>query len=411
MATPQDEAGAVLSDRTRAVLANGASGLSDALITHHHKIPFPSTDTASGILDIASIDPDVTNDALPGISSATIYSDSPVGLSHTGQKIGIAQDLSCEIKIEGRDDPISILELARRNDVDGLEHVGLTAAEISHLIQEVAKIAPRIPDVIDGSMKQVYFEAGDQAVLVTPVYPVKFTTELNSRLRRLATEIRAEADDPDNTGIRRRSPRRVGQPVGGANPQNAGYLVSKGSESTRRYAIPILVFTPPSDSSSDATRLLRRLIARGSFAKMGVIDDADLALYGRRSAFASDLSSHRNAETGHASEIVDAFLAPLVDLSPQICGLPPDIWRDPSWEQIPHCERALLDPRLGKLDAARLARHFADHLSNRIRVLLTPRGQSAEHASTNSGFSLSARSKTALEDAFVMALIDISKRS
>ena len=382
-----------LSQKTRALLAKGVEGVRAALVTHHHKIPFTSVNATLGLLDTWAIDRAGSNSLVPGITSAAIHSDSPLGLSFAGQDIAIAQDLCCEIRLPGHAHPVSLLELARRGDADSLASFGLTPEEIAALISAVTDVRSQAPGSVDSGMKQVYFEAGADAVLVTPVYPIKFAAELNSRLRQRDAD--RKKTDKEASGRKLRI-RRIMQPVGGANPQNVGYLVAKTSDSTVRGTIPLLAFTPPADRAGENTRLLRKIIALGAYGKAIPLDTESLALYGRRAALANNLAIHRDAEADHAADIAQEFLTPLSALRPIIAALDTGVWKDPAWSRIDPAERRLLDPRLGILDARLAARACAARVRDRIA-----RQMNRARVEAGQKFSLPARSFAALEDAFI----------
>ncbi|MFP5514820.1 MAG: hypothetical protein ACLGJC_17260 [Alphaproteobacteria bacterium] len=406
-----------ISPRTRALLGapDAAQQLSDALVTHHHKLPQTSVPDSQAIKDLGSIGRSLDNGV--GVCSATIASEDAFSATYGGADIAIGQDLC----VNPNETTPSLLRLARGGSDDDLLARGLTEDMIPPLRTAVGSNMNRYPNAVARQQSQVYFEAGDDCVLVTPVYPVKFAHELNHRLQQRRTAYQALRNEhhtqrgPEGTAARRpgtgfgsvpRLPPAGSFSVGGANPQNVGAIINKNSATTRRSGVPVLLVRQPRDLSRPIDKVLRKLRAAGRYASVAELPEDALLTYGWRAARGIALATHRNAEASQASELARFFLEMRMRITPVLLSFDPSFWSDGGWNRVAPIERAFLDPRQGELDIAALTRVFARSVAARIETSIN-RASATRHADTDENqprFLMPDRSVKALEDAFCLAL-------
>lgn len=394
-----------ISPRTRTLLCapNATPQLSNALITHHHKLPQTSVPDSQSIKDLGSISRSLDNGI--GVCSATIDSEDVFSTTWGGPAIAIGQDLCVN-----PDETIpSLLRLARDGRDDALLARGLTEDMASSLRVAVGSNMSRHPITVARQQSQVYFEAGDDCVLVTPVYPVKFAHELNRRLQqrqaayKALEKARSSGTSPDALP---RLPSNGLFSVGGANPQNVGAIINKNSVATRRGGVPILFVRQPRDRQDPIAKVLQRLRASGRYASVAELPKDALLTYGWRAARGIALATHRNAEAAQANELARSFLEMRERITPVLLSFAPSFWADGGWDRVAPDERAFLDPRHGEVDIAALAESFARSVVIRVEASIA-QAATARHAESDAiqaRFVMPDRSATALEDAFRLAL-------
>lgn len=331
------------------------------IATHHPKLGHTKIDSSQFVRALKTVhhDPGFT----AGLCSLSI--DSPFGLGATpgGAEVGISMALACDL---GLPEPASALgKLATDQPLTGVE-----TRHFQPLRDALTALKDRAPSSVTQFEKLFFFETREEEVLLTPLLSLKWVHEINRRLQERDARFFQEKKAGEEPSARR-VPRLYG-PVGGANPQNVGYVVNKNSRNTRRGAIPMLAVRCPEDRRGDLQRALARLGATRSFARV-VLDQAEmraeLLAYGRRAALQLELATHRDAEARHALEIARMFVEFRAALQPWIAALPP-LDRQAPWNRLDAHERAWLDPRVGPFEAAPLARRFALAVGGRIGRLL-----------------------------------------
>ncbi len=403
-----------IAPRTRKLLCapDAIRQLSDALITHHHKLPQTSVSDTQSIKDLGSLGRSLDN--LVGVCSATIDSDDALSATYGGPTIAIGQDLCVS---PDKTTP-SLLRLARGDRDDELLARGLTEDMILSLRAAVGGNASRHPDAVARQQTQVYFEASGDCVLVTPAYPVKFAHELNRRLqqrraayealrnaRRTGTGSDGNAGRSSGTGLAPlpKPPSNGLFSVGGANPQNVGAIVNKNGATTWRGGVPILlVRTQPQHRQGPIAKILQKLRASGRYASVAELPEDALLTYGWRAARGIALATHRNAEAGQAGELARSFLEMRRRITPVLLSFDPTFWADGGWNRVTPNERAFLDPRQGEVDGAALSSAFARSVAALVEKSIN-QARAARHAEgegDGARFLMPDRSVTALEDAF-----------
>jgi hypothetical protein len=379
--------------------ANCAHVLSDALITHHHKIPQTGVPDSQAIRNLESTTRSMPNSV--GLCSTTLESQSPFTTTFAGAQVSVGQDLCVPQDSElGQ----SLIDLTRAGRAADLQKRGLSEDMIMHLRNAVASNADRYPSAISRTQKQVFFEGPHDCVLVTPVYPAKFAHEINRRLQERRRALKEVQDKP--APERPRLPRHGVYAVGGANPQNVGAIVNKNSSLTRRGGVPILFVSPPAEHLDSIQIMLRRLRASGRYTSIIHLDNDALLTYGHRAARGIALATHRNAEVSQATDLVNEFMRPRTLLTPVLSTFERSFWDHPGWKKVDPDERAWLDPRQGLFDADRLSGRWARAIAYRITRIMERHEQTQGHTDdvAPTPFTMPDRSLTALEDAFLRAL-------
>ncbi|MBF0261459.1 MAG: hypothetical protein HQL97_06490 [Magnetococcales bacterium] len=362
--------------------------LAAIVATHHPKLGHTKIDAGQFVRCLKTVrrDPEFTD----GLCSLAIESPYGLGATPGGAEVGISMALACDL---GLPEPASALgNLAADQPLAGVE-----AKVWSPLRDALGGLRDRAPAHVTQFEKLLFFETSAEESLLTPLLSLKWVHELNRRLQeRDARYFQAKKAGEEPTA--RRVPRLYG-PVGGANPQNVGYVVNKNSRNTRRGAIPMLAVRCPEDRRTDLQRALARVGATRSFARV-VVDQPqtreELRAYGRRAAMKLELATHRDAEARHAREIAGLFVEFRELLQPWIAALPP-LDQGAPWNRLDPNERAWLDPRVGPFEVAPLARRFAEVVGGRIARLLDPHHADAEEGER---FVLPNRSQAQLRATF-----------
>ena len=315
-------------------------GVAGRLITHNAKLYDSGVD--AGVRLFARRTLEAALSAASGMHSMSIATNRyAVGLMSQAADIGLAQDLSCDA---GAPVPGSILGLALAGDdaailaipteavkaktakstrkakaVDpdsaekkrkAAEAAARSVAVVSDvqaspevrdgLRRAIADATEGMPDRIDPSQKQVWFEAQGREVLVTPVVSLKVVGELSLALL-----------TDDKLGAR---PRRIDLPVGGANPQNVGYVAGRTNRSSRRGAIPLLYVACPRGLATNLSRLRARVMASGGLRALMDVDVETWNGLRARADGGYDLAIHLAADAEDAAELVSAFMSHAKDL-------------------------------------------------------------------------------------------------
>jgi hypothetical protein len=395
------EASSQIAERTAELLsaADCVGVISKAVITHHHKIPQTNVPESQSIRNMESVTRSMPNSI--GLCSPTLESRSPFTATFAGPQIAVGQDLCVppEGGIGG-----SLIDLARSGQDHELHKRGLTEEMITHLRSAIAPNEDHYPSSVSRTQKQVFFEAPEDCVLVTPVYPAKLAHELNRRLRerRQAQKEAQDKSDPNGPKL----PPHGAYAVGGANPQNVGAIVNKNSALTRRGGIPILFVSPPREDLAPVQKMLRRLRASGRYAAIAHLDDDALLTFGHRAARGIALAVHRHAEASQAADLVHDFMKPRALLTPVLSAFERSFWEQPGWNRIDPDERAWLDPRQGSVDAIRLSTRWAGAIVSRIAKVMDRHAKIKDRTDGDAptSFLMPDRSFSALEDAFCRAL-------
>lgn len=388
-----------------------AGEIRQKLLTHHAKVLDSQAGIGSPVINVTSIGYD--GEFRHGICSPSIKSDNPLGLESSAQTSGIANSLCTA----WGDDARSALSMALHGDREALEGIGIVGDKADILIEATSDLESSAPDAVDVSLKQVYFEAGADEVLVTPLAPVKIIHEMNLRfhhmlMERKAWKDRRAADPANETSDSPSLPHNLMISAGGANPQNVGYIVNKNSLITRNKGFRAFVATPPAFNRTPAATMIRRLLGGAAYEAVTNLDPADLTDYGRRAAIAIELASHKNAEAMHADQIVCDFFAPLAEVRSIMASKPRTIWTEKGWNRLSSDTRALVDPREGEFDRHRLAERFAEFISNRVaKTMNRTRGGNTEGNENARLFVMPPRSRSALVEAFLKALSEIQAKT
>ncbi|WP_130470803.1 hypothetical protein [Candidatus Magnetaquicoccus inordinatus] len=325
------------------------------LATHHPKLGHSKVDNSQSVLCMQTAARD--RKLKIGICSRTLESRYGFGALPGGAEIALSMALACDL---GWEDPMSVVALLAAGQA---APPGMDAATWSGLQAAFAQLSDRAPATVSQYERLVFFEGIDEEILLTPLPSLKWVQELNRRLR--------ERDERFKKAEPHAAQRRIARnmlPVGGANPQNVGYVVNKMTRNTRRGAIPVLSVTPPVDRRSTLQRLLARIGYFRSYARVAVVDRASLLFYGRRALLQIDLATHRRAEEAHAVEIAEMFLALGCDLQPHVGRMPALDTLEP-WRDLPAEELHWLDARTGSFNRVALARRFAQEVKARIERL------------------------------------------
>lgn len=389
---------------TLSALRSTAS-LKSAIFTHASKIPSTSVGHDFSILDTASAGIGfLHNSGMPGICSPNIKSCSPFSATFSGKDIAAGQDLAVD---RDADHP-SLFSLAREGRETELLALGLTQQMARDLIQIISASTDRYPSSVSSLQKQVYFEAGSDSILVTPLYPVKFAHEINRRVQDRRARRKAVLEEYKKAGkvLPTEHPdvlRVAYYGIGGANPQNVGAIVNKNGLTTRRGGVPMLIVNPPQDRRTAVQRDMQKLRALATYAAIAFIPADELISYANRSAMNLALAAHRNAEYIHAEEIVTAFLGKSAAVMAVFANFQEGFWSDEDggWSRFSRDERQWLDPREGEFSLDALASQFCAAVASKIEAAVRREAARGDQGGEGkSVFNLSDRSREALTEAF-----------
>ena len=324
--------------------------LTDIVATHIPKVGHSKVPPEQFVRAMKTVKRDHT--LTIGICSATIESIYPLGAICAGAKVARSMALSTGISSEV---PISALGAL----VSGDNTIGLDQNSWNSLKESYDHLDDRAPSTITQYERVAYFEDQNSEILVTPLSSVKFIHEMNHRLE----ERRSAGKEVDKS--KKRSLKRVILPIGGANPQNVGYIVNKMAVNTRRGGVPLLGVVCPKDHRGGPQKIMAILRGSQSYDRIAQADLESLLEFGRRSIIDIDLAVHRAAEYRQALEIARHYLSAKTMVAPLISAIAPEA-AAARFASMNRHELWWLDPRLGRFDRSTLGRRFADALKQRI---------------------------------------------
>jgi hypothetical protein len=311
----------------------------------------------------------------------------------------------------GLEFPGSLLDLCFQDG--GTPPATLSPSVWDGLSTTVKALPDMASDEVMQSERLVFFEVDAGDILLTPVPSLKLVHEMNRRLgEREAARALADAAPRDDKASSRpaRRIRRGTWPVGGAKPQNAGYVVNSSRYRNTRYGgTPFLVVPYPVDKRTPLQKMLARIGALQSYSRTVWLPPQLLLAFGHRAAISIDLATHRDAERESAIALARVWVSQRNDLQPTILSRPEFGDRDP-WKSMPPDVLAWLDPRLGTYDRTALAHRFGQDIKTRIESLMTVRARrSAEQRGkpldTVPSFIVPPRSFKALVEALLETLV------
>ncbi|MBY0430495.1 MAG: hypothetical protein K2Q10_04805, partial [Rhodospirillales bacterium] len=250
------------------------------------------------------------------------------------------------------------------------------------------------PDTITQYERLVFFEGQDDEVLLTPIVSLKMVHEMNHRLKERRDHFFQARMAGEKSAVRLLD--KVTFPIGGANPQNVGYVVNKGTRNTRHGRLPVLTVTCPEDRRSQIQRRFATMGGARSYLRVASVDKTQLGEYGRRAAIQIGLATHRQAEARQAQEIARQFIEARIGFHPLLATMKPLDEVEP-WKAMDADELAWIDPRVGEFHREVLADRFAQEVKARVeRVMNANRSGDT----SQSPFMMDDRSVESLIEAF-----------
>jgi hypothetical protein len=373
--------------------------LDQVLHTHSTDLPYKGVGT-SPVLERRTLLEE--RDTGPYISSTTIEGPAfRAAIACGAQTVGAAMRLADDLGYAS-DGSFLDLVLHATNDLDA--RTGIPATTIHKLCEKLRATVDTAPAQLSADHAVVYFEAGGEEVLITPVMPVRVLRTINSRLARRSLR---EKDGRIQIG---QPPTRLALrvPQGGAQPQNVAHYVNAGPKvlpdgrvqttGSRRGGYFALRVRAPMGQRTASQRDLAQVIASGKLATICHVDPDAARLYSRRSrtrillpGLSARLASLRTAEMRHARELVSQFFGPLFALREALR----DAKAKPgNFSRLPAEEARWLNNAASKTDVSTLAKRLADELCTRIAMLAR--------------CGLAAQSREAIQEAAAQCLVGSS---
>jgi hypothetical protein len=336
----------------------------------------------------------------PFVASTTIQGPAfRAAIDCGAQTVGAAMRLADDL---GYATPGSFIDLALVPTNDLHERTRISSGTIEKLRNLLRATNDKAPESFSSDHAVVYFEAGDQEVLITPVMPVRVLRSINSRLVKGALR--------ETNGRVWVAPPPIAMamlvPQGGAQPQNIGHYVNAQPKplpdgriqntGSRRGGYLALRVRAPTGQREGWVRDLARILATGQLGSICRVDRNQAQVYGARSrkkivlpGLTVRLAVLRRAEVSQAQELVGDFLAPLFALRRSLQAQKRGNRRN--LERLPLEDARWLNDEASREDLEAMAGRFADYLCRRVAEL--------------GGRNLGAESRDAIRKAMTRGLL------